>query len=623
MEWNAPSRALGAAAMVVRAKLAHLALALAALGCAVYDKRDPRADEGQTDAGTTSDTGSNVDIPITVNPDARQGGGTSDGGRAPPPNPGPIVVTQGSVPSDVATRFGNAISTEDANGPELVYPTPETMFPPDLGRILFQWTAKSGLLFHVHFGFPKNPLDIYTDGSHAACLEAGLHAQCWESSLQDLAKDFAFEAGSTFTLQIGVLDPSDPGKAHLSREYSFRVAPDPALGVIYYWSTTAKGVRRATLDGRGASDYLTPSTGLTAAQAAALTPADQQARCVACHTLSRSGKKLSISLQGDQLGVTQITPSLPPPFTYASASGGAYGNDAVVGASWVTFSPDENKIITAANGQLTLRDLATAHRAPSIAPVALPVAPSGSPYFGSMPDWAPDGRHVAMTATAGDLPTAKMARHIRGSSIAWMSAQGNAFSGFELLAESRGVVTNDCLNGINSPDNVAIHGSGRESFANPMFSPDSRWVAFSRADCESEGDPTAEIIVTRAERGAAMDHLVRMNTDVGGVPLSLLTNGMPTWGPRIKSNIAWLAFTSTRNYGLVIAPGTGVLRRVGWPVRQLWVAAIDLSKLGTDQEASFPAFRMPSQDFDENNHRPFWTVDVIPDAPVNIDPRVN
>jgi hypothetical protein len=160
-----------------------------------------------------------------------------------------------------------------------------TMFPPDLGRILFQWTAKTGQVFHVHFGFPKNPLDVYTDGSHATCLEAGLHAQCWESSLQDLARDFAYEAGSTFALQIGALDPQNPTQVHLSREYAFHVAPDPALGVIYYWSTTAKGVRHATLDGRGASDYLTPSTGLTAAQAAALTPSDQQARCVACQTL--------------------------------------------------------------------------------------------------------------------------------------------------------------------------------------------------------------------------------------------------------------------------------------------------------------------------------------------------
>src|SRR5262249_34746462 len=285
--------------------------AAATLSCTVYDKRELGPERPATDSGTP-DPGphdaspvSNLDAPISVNLDAR--GGTPEGGRVPPPNPGPVVITQGAVPTDVAQRFASAVGTIDANGPELVYPTPETMFPPDLGRILFQWTAKAGQMFHVHFGFPKNPLDVYTDGSHATCLEAGLHAQCWESSLQDLARDFAYEAGSSFTLQIGVLDPSDPTKAHLSREYAFHVAPYPALGVIYYWSTTAKGVRRATLDGRGASDYLTPSTGLTAAQGAALTPSDQQARCVACHTLSRSGKKLSISLQGDQLGVAQIT----------------------------------------------------------------------------------------------------------------------------------------------------------------------------------------------------------------------------------------------------------------------------------------------------------------------------
>src|SRR4029077_15929157 len=97
----------------------------------------------------------------------------------------------------------------------------------------------------------------------------------------------------------------------------------------YYWSTTAKGVRRATLDGRGADDYLTPSTGLTAAQAAALTADQKNARCVACHTLSRSGKKLSVSLEGDQLGIVQITAASPPPFTYASLSGGVYGSDSV------------------------------------------------------------------------------------------------------------------------------------------------------------------------------------------------------------------------------------------------------------------------------------------------------
>jgi len=54
------------------------------------------------------------------------------------------------------------------------------------------------------------------------------------------------------------------------------------------------------------------------------------------------------------------------------------------------------------------------------------------------------------------------------------------------------------------------------------------------------------------------------------------------------------------------------LQKIGYPVRQLWVAAIDLSKLASGQDPSYPAFRIPSQDYDENNHRPFWTRDVLP-----------
>jgi len=46
-------------------------------------------------------------------------------------------------------------------------------------------------------------------------------------------------------------------------------------------------------------------------------------------------------------------------------------------------------------------------------------------------------------------------------------------------------------------------------------------------------------------------------------------------------------------------------------VRQLWVAAIDLSKASSG-DPSYPAFRLPAQDLTENNHRPFWTVDVLP-----------
>jgi hypothetical protein len=49
----------------------------------------------------------------------------------------------------------------------------------------------------------------------------------------------------------------------------------------------------------------------------------------------------------------------------------------------------------------------------------------------------------------------------------------------------------------------------------------------------------------------------------------------------------------------------------GPPMRQLWVAAVDLSKVGQG-DPSYPAFRLPAQDLTENNHRPFWAIDVLP-----------
>jgi len=522
----------------------------------------------------------------------------------PPPDPGNVVLKPGNVPADVVDQFaaGTAIADEPATA--LVYPSPETMFPPDLGRILFQWKAPAKNLFRLHFRFPKNTLDVYTDGAHEVCTQAALGAKCWESSKDDLTRDFMFEAGSTFTLQISRLDPGDPTKVHQSPEHVFHLAPSPALGVVYYWSTTQKGVRRATLDGRGASDYLTPWTGLTGTQAATLPQSEQDARCTACHTVSRSGKKMSVSLQGDQLGIVQVTDAVPPPFSYASLSSGVYGKDPTVGASWVTFNHDETKIISAANGILTIRDISVEHRAPGIGTISLS-GPSGA-FLGSMPDWAPDDQRIVFTATQSDLPTASKARHIRGSSIGWMKAQGDNFGELEILAASKGILRADCI------DNASPAGPGRESYANPMFSPDSKWLVFSRGDCESERDPSAELLLMEARSGAAMNHLVRANTVVGGLALSNLTNGMPTWGPRIDGGIAWIAFTTTRDYGLVIAPSSALLQKIGYPVRQLWVAAIDLSKLASGQDPSYPAFRIPSQDYDENNHRPFWTRDVLP-----------
>src|SRR5215468_9109820 len=106
---------------------------------------------------------------------------------------------------------------------------------------------------------------------------------------------------------------------------------------------------------------------------------------------------------------------------------------------------------------------------------------------GSMPDWAPDGRHLVFASSMNATPD-RVARHLQGSSIAWLAADGATFTGLEFIAQSKGVVPATCV--------------GKESYANPMFSPDSRWLAFSRGDCESEADPSSEIILATAEPNA-------------------------------------------------------------------------------------------------------------------------
>ena len=76
-------------------------------------------------------------------------------------------------------------------------------------------------------------------------------------------------------------------------------------------------------------------------------------------------------------------------------------------------------------------------------------------------------------------------------------------------------------------------------------------------------------------------------------------NNMPTWAP--DGDFDWVAFNSLRPYGAVFPNGG---------TQQIWVAAIDKSKLGTGVDPSYPAFRFAFQDLNENNHRAFWTLDV-------------
>jgi hypothetical protein len=501
------------------------------------------------------------------------------------------------------------------------------MFPPNMPDILFQWVAPSGNVFHLHFAEGSNTFDVYTDGRNTTCDLAGPGHSCWESSATDLMLYFgnAADVGADVTFSIASLDSAQPSQMSVSPTYTVHVARTDITGAVYYWSTTAQGIRRGNFGGSALGDggvvsrpapvdYITNSVYPPTTEAPA-------SRCAACHTLSRDGTKLAVSMNGDVLGIIDVVPTIPPPVIFGPPSQGFTG--AYIGSSWSAFNPDKEKIVTASTGVMTIRDVATGQPIGATGIIPLPANTTGS-----MPDWSPDGQSLAFASTPLGAPNVSYGRHLYGSSIALLGAQGDGFAGYQLVATS--ALMNCQPTSAGGVTNPAYAAGARETYANPMFSNDSKWLVFSRGDCESEEDSSAEVILAPAVPNAPQNHLIRANRQVGGQQATDLTNGMPVWGPTNDPQIAWIAFTSTRDYGLVLTAGSKIGSDQvppfpGVNVRQLWIAAVDMSTLTADNvttvDPSYPAFRFSAQDLTENNHRPFWTVDTIPQVNGTMLPR--
>jgi hypothetical protein len=131
-----------------------------------------------------------------------------------------------------------------------------------------------------------------------------------------------------------------------------------------------------------------------------------------------------------------------------------------------------------------------------------------------------------------------------------------------------------------------------------MFSPDGRWIAYSEGK-GGHGDVEAQLRLVLADGSLPSVELVRANRIVSNATTDgRHQNSQPTWAP--PGDLAWIAFNTKRPYGVVLDQGT----------QQIWVAAVDLNAVSAGEDPSFPAFRIPFQGLDENNHRAFWTLDV-------------
>ncbi|HEY3496859.1 MAG TPA: MopE-related protein [Polyangiaceae bacterium] len=446
-----------------------------------------------------------------------------------------------------------------AREPALVYPSDETMFPINVARIRHDWRAGgSNGLFRLRFEGERTTVDVYTV------------AETWQPSAEQWDWIAESNRGGEVKLTVSGLDPADPGDVWQSRTVRLYFSAAEVEGAIYYWSTGTKGVMKALVaDPIPVKFYTDPS-------------AADAGTCVACHTLSRDGKRLAVGYDGETLREVSVperrtilpvdggtgggATTEPPPM---GDKGGMPDKGMMPGkgmpSAWTTFSPDGEQLLVAANGILTLIDSDTGEPIGDDGGI-VPI-PEGT--IATHPDWSALGDRVAIT-----LGKSGGNKEVEGGAIAILPYEGGAWGEPEILVPNSG-------------------GDDNNFF--PVWSPDSKFIAYVNAAGKSKDATSATLRLVAAQGGDPI-LLTRVNervNDADGV--TGIGNSMPTWAPSTKPGTFWIAFSSLRAYSIV--------REQDPKEDQIWIAAIDPAL----EDPAYAAFWAPFQNIDDGNHRAFWT----------------
>ena len=456
-------------------------------------------------------------------------------------------------------RFKTAVrhpaGSDPAKESVIVYPSDETMFPMNVARILHEWSSDlAEPVFELRFTGPKTQVRVYTTATRFTPDE-----EQWDWIAES-------NRGQEVQFEVSVLDTAAPNDVWTSRPITISFSNSDVEGAIYYWSTGAAGVMKALVaDANPVKFYADPQS-------------TEKAPCVGCHTLSRDGKRLAMSYDGERLREISVADRsvILPAVGAAGAGGGANTppgkatpSDPKTGmgmpSAWTTFSPDGKLLLVAADGVLTLID----------ADSGMPVGPDSgrvptpAGLVATHPDWSALGDRVAIT-----LAEKGGSKDVERGSIALLPYLDGVWGEADVLVQSAGASDNNYF---------------------PAFSPDSRYVAYVNATEKSADARSATLRLARIDDRSTIE-LRRLNGRVGPTAdVTGIGNSMPSWAPATRPGVFWLAFSSLRAYAS--------LRAADPKQDQIWVAAVDLAA----EDPGFSAFWAPFQSLDHGNHRAFWT----------------
>lgn len=465
--------------------------------------------------------------------------------------------------ADAGTPFTSTPATGGTLSQTLDYPLDNAVMPYTVHAPVVQWEGPSAVGdFHR----------VVLSTAHVTVEGLVLHDAAFTASWQPDAHDWnALVSDGDVSVVVDHYDAAS-STAERSQKVTVKIVKADVTGTIYYWDLSEGKMQR--IDGNGRT-LLIP--GVPAA------PDGSGNRCIACHTISQDGRYLSAELWGGNDPGAVFDLSNPATFTSDPAPTVTPAPTLAPLAPYVplfsTFNPDASRLLINSGNALVLIDPLT----------GMPIDSGGTlpTDKASHPSWSRDGTVIVY-----------IANHDGAWGVDY--TQGDV----ALLP----VMANDRFGAPQVLVSGAAVDPSVKAASWPTFTPDSQFIAYGGGS-NSRGRNAVDM------GGGNVQEVIYPGTmfmvpRVGGTPVRLdtacagqLNCYLPNFSPYDSGGYFWLVFYSLRDYGNPLAGTKGVAP----PRRQMWVTAIDKSKLGTSDPSSVP-YWLPEQDFHTENMSAVWAL---------------
>ena len=462
----------------------------------------------------------------------------------------PVRIGPG-VPADGADKFPD-VSPPGTQSPTVVYPLDNAVMPASVKSPNVQWegTAAGGDLYRVRLAAGFATIDTILADAPGFTLSSQLSAVDWQT-LVDSA------AGGEIAVSVDHWDPANGAQG--GAPVAVKMVRADITGAIYYWNLGAGRMERIDAAGRALAITNPPAKPGTGA------------RCIACHTVSKDGRYLSGSLWGggEQGAVFDMSDpqvlTLDPAPTLAPLSLSTYTQ------LFSTFNADATRLMVNNGTSLSLIDPRNGATVPTSG-TPLPAANAAHP------SWSPDGTTIAF---------------VNNTNGTWA---------VDYTAGDLAVIPASAGDTFGPPTTLVTSAAAGAAFAAPSwptFSPDSTWIAYG-AGVNSRGRndgipatyPGALFLINKA--GGTTQRL-----DIACA--AARDCYLPNFSPYDAGGYFWLVFYSFRDYGNTLAGTKGTQRR------QMWITAIDKTKLAAGDPSSVP-YWVPDQDVATQNMSAYWAL---------------